>query len=142
MAGRGELFTAGRRASDVTQLLTIALARFGRPTVIAADRWREAELRDALEAARIPPATLEARGMGFRDGGADVRSFREAMLTGRVRPVTSLLLRSAMREAVTVSDPAGNAKLAKGVQGGRRLGARRRGGGGNLGGSSGRSIER
>ena len=36
----------------------------------------------------------------------------------------SLLLRSAMAEARTVSDPAGNAKLAKHNQGGRRVRAR------------------
>ena len=32
----------------------------------------------------------------------------------------SLAMGSAMRGAVTVSDPAGNLKLAKGTQGGRR----------------------
>ena len=40
---------------------------------------REAELRDALDAARIPPAAFEARGMGFMDGAADVRAFRRAV---------------------------------------------------------------
>ena len=39
-------------------------------------------------------------------------------------PWPSLLLRSAMSEARTISDPAGNAKLSKGAQGGRRLRAR------------------
>ena len=48
-----------------------ALDRFGRPSIVAADRWREAELRDALDKAGIPPAAFEARGMGFQDGGAD-----------------------------------------------------------------------
>ena len=67
---------------------------------------------------------LELRGMGFKDGGEDVRNFRQACLQGRVTPVPSLLLRSAMSEARTVSDPAGNAKLSKGTQGGRRLRAR------------------
>ena len=39
-------------------------------------------------------------------------------------PAPSHLLRSAMAEARTVSDPAGNAKLSKGSQGGRRVRAR------------------
>ena len=49
------------------------LARFGRPDLVVADRWREAELRDALEAAGVPPAALDVRGMGYRDGAEDVR---------------------------------------------------------------------
>ena len=50
--------------------------------------------------------------------------FRRACADRDVLPAPSLLLRSAMAEARTVSDPAGNAKLSKGSQGGRRLRAR------------------
>ena len=52
------------------------------------------------------------------------RLFRRKVLDGEVTPVVSLLLRMAMREARTVSDPAGNSKLAKSSEGGRRLRAR------------------
>ena len=121
---RGELLTLGRRSVDVDALLQAALSRFGRPVAVVADRWRESELRDALDRARIPPAAFTPRGMGFFHGGEDVRAFRRACADGRVVPVPSLLLRSAMAEARTVSDPAGNSKLAKGSQGGRRLRAR------------------
>ena len=62
--------------------------------------------------------------MGFKDGAEDVRAFRNGCADGRVTTVPSLLLRSAMSEARTVSDPAGNAKLCKGSQGGRRVRAR------------------
>ena len=96
---RGELLTLGRRTVPVADLLAEALSRFGRPTVVVADRWREGELRDALEAARIPAADLVVRGQGFRDGGEDVRAFRRACAEGRVTPSPSLLLRSAMAEA-------------------------------------------
>ena len=123
-ARRGELLTLGGRSVDVAALLRAALERLGRPSWVVADRWREAELRDALEAAAVPPAAFSARGMGFLDGAADVRAFRRACADGDVTPVPSLLLRSAMAEARTVSDPAGNAKLSKGSQGGRRLRAR------------------
>ena len=123
-AQRGELVTLGQRASDVSMLLQAALDRFGRPAVVVADRWREAELRDALDKAGIPAAELDVRGMGFKDGGEDVRSFQRAMADGRVTPIPSLLLRSAMSEARTVSDPAGNSKLSKNSQGGRRKRAR------------------
>lgn len=107
-------------AHDIGELLRAALDRFGAPARVVADRWREAELRDALNKAGVPPAALDVRGMDFQDGAADVRAFRRACLEGRVTPLRSLLMRSAMAEARTVSDPAGNQKLSKGVQGGRR----------------------
>ena len=123
-ARRGELVTLGQRASDVPELLQAALDRYGRPAVVVADRWREAELRDALDKGGVPGAELVVRGMGFKDGAEDVRGFRRALADGRVTPIPSLLLRSAMAEARTISDPAGNAKLSKSTQGGRRLRAR------------------
>ena len=124
MAERRELIVAGGRAVDIPALAVAALHRFGAPTAIAADRWREADLRDALDKADVPVATYEPRGQGYRDGGEDVRMFRRAAAEGRVVPAKSLLLRSAMAEARVVMDPAGNAKLAKQVEGGRRLRAR------------------
>ncbi len=120
MADRGELITVGRRVADVKALLSEALGRFGRPVALVADRWREGELRDALEALRFPEAALITRGMGYKDGAADVRSFRRAFLEGRVAPVPSLLLASAMAEDRTVSDPAGNQKMSRATEGGRR----------------------
>ena len=123
-AWRGELLSLGQNAVDISALLQAALQRFGRPSMIVADRWREAELRDALTAGGVPVTSLELRGQGFKDGGEDVRIFQRACADGRVTPVTSLLLRSAMSEARTVSDPAGNSKLSKNTQGGRRKRAR------------------
>ena len=99
----------------------MALDRFGPPSVIVCDRYREPELRQELEAAAIPgPCDLTVRGMGFKDGGQDVREFRRAVLDGRVKVRPSLLLRAALGGAIVVTDPAGNAKLAKQGQGGRR----------------------
>ena len=62
--------------------------------------------------------------MGFKDGAEDVRAFRRACAEGKVTPAPSLLLRASMAEARTVSDPAGNAKLSKGSEGGRRARAK------------------
>ena len=92
--------------------------------MIASDRWRDGDLREALQLAAFPFTALTLRGMGWRDGAEDVRAFQRAALDGRLSPVRSLLLRAAMADARTVSDPAGNAKLAKGSAGGRRLRAR------------------
>ena len=123
-AGAGDLVTAPGRVVPVQALLALALSRFGAPGAIAADRWRQGELVDALTLSPIPRCPLSWRGQGFRDGGEDVRAFRQSVLAGRVVPVRSLLMRAAMAEAVTLCDPAGNAKLAKGHEGGRRLRAR------------------
>ena len=124
MQRRGELIIAGQRVSDIASLLRTALERWGKPGVVVADRWREAELRQELEAVRFPVVPLVTRGMGFLDGAADVREFRSACLGDRVTPVRSLLLRYAIGEARVLLDPAGNAKLSKNASGGRRARAR------------------
>ena len=124
MAERGELLLVGRHVADVRALLGEVLDRWGRPAVIACDRWREGDLREALDAIRFPLAELAIRGQGFKDGGEDVRTFRKAIVGGDVVPTRSLLLRAAMGEARTIGDPAGNHKLAKKTEGGRRAEAR------------------
>ena len=123
-ARRGELISCGGAAVDVAALLREALQRFGRPAALASDRWRAAELCDALKSAAIPMAALSLRGQGYKDGAEDVRAFRRAIAEGRVTPVKSLLLTAAMGEARVLTDPAGNSKLAKGSEGGRRMRAK------------------
>ena len=119
-ARRGELLQLGEKISDVGQLLTAAYERFGVPVAIAADRWRVSELEEKLLIGGFPGCPLIERGQGFKDGAEDIRAMREACLTGKVTPTKSLLLRSAIREARTISDAAANEKLSKGSQGGRR----------------------
>ena len=124
MAERGELLQRGRRVSDVGALLSEALERWGVPAVIVCDRWREGELRQHLETLGFPATTLTVRGMGFKDGAADVRAFLDAALSGQLTPERSLLMRAAMTESRLESDPAGNRKLSKKGQGGRRQNAK------------------
>ena len=118
-AERGELIQEGQLVSDVQALLVEVRARWGAPAAIVCDRWREAELRQSLGAVKFPVIPLIVRGMGYRDGGQDVREFRSACLSDQVSPRRSLLLRSAMSGAKVSTDPAGNAKLAKGGEGRR-----------------------
>ena len=121
MRERGELLISGERVSSIAGLLAECLKRWGKPSAIVCDRWREAELRQALSRARFPSGSMIIiRGQGFKDGGEDVRDFRKAILDGHVRAPVSLLLRSALNEARVMTDPAGNSKLAKSTQGGRR----------------------
>lgn len=124
MSERGELIVAGQYVADVGALLSECLDRWGTPRVIVADRYRKAELRQCLASIAFPSAGFVDRGQGFRDGGQDTRSFRQAVGRGEVKPLRSLLLRSAMSEARVVTDAAGNAKLAGLTQGGRRRRAR------------------
>ena len=118
-AARGELFQAGLRVSDIGALLEECLKRWGAPAVIVCDRWRQAELRQELARVEFPRCDLITRGMGFFDGGADVREFRNACADGLVFPLRLLLLRAAMGGARVQTDPAGNSKLAKGGEGRR-----------------------
>ena len=124
MVERGELLLAGRHVADVRALLREVLDRWGRPGAIVCDRWREGDLHEALDAVRFPWTDVAVRGQGFRDGGEDVRTFRKAIIGGAVLPSRSLLLRAAMGEARAIGDPAGNWKLAKKTEGGRRAEAR------------------
>ena len=74
----------------------------------------------------MPLARLELRGMGFKDGGEDVRDFRRAVADGQViagsAPCCSLSAVGRGSGAWQIR-PA-TAKLAKGSEGGRRLRAR------------------
>ena len=124
MHERSELLLAGERVSDIEAMLREVLRRWGRPDVVSCDRWREAELRQSLAAVDFPPCSLIVRGAGFKDGAAGVRTFRAAFLKGDVKPQRSLLMRSGMAEAKVTGDAAGNFKLSKGCQGGRRYHAR------------------
>ena len=124
MYRRGELIQAGQFTPDLTAFLHECLKRWGKPACIVADRYAEASLREVLAKAGFPLTGLTLRGMGFRDGATDLDRFRRQLLRGKVTPVKSLLLRSAMSEARTVADPAGNEKLSKATQGGRRERAR------------------
>ena len=121
---RGELILSGDQVSDVRELLSEALDRWGTPAAIVADRFKKAELIGHLNALDFPTAALVLRGMGFRDGAEDVRGFQLAALSGKVTPVKSLLLRASMAEARLVGDVAGNFKLGKGTEGGRRARAK------------------
>ena len=109
----GELLAAGMRIVDVPKLLQIALQRFGVPAVVVADRWRAAELTQSLDAAGFPGAELVVRGMGWRDGSADCRSFVSAAVSREIRTHKSALLTWGISGAVVMKDPAGNIKLQK-----------------------------
>ena len=118
----GELLISDRRIPDVPALFSEAETRFGgRPDRIVCDRWRIAELRDALDDSSWQAVPLVARGQGFRDGAEDIRTWSKAVVERRVNPVLpARLLTAALAEAVVITDAAGNSKLAQNTEGGRR----------------------
>ena len=84
-----------------------------------ADRYRQGEAQDALQAAAVSwPLAWRAVGSG-RHGSEDIRSFAKAVEAGELRPGESLLLRAAIAESVLRHDGNGNPSLEKGRQRGR-----------------------
>ena len=120
MADRNELLTMGERVVPAAGFLKAIMEHLDAwpITCFTADRYRQAEFEEAMAAASIRVPVVW-RGQGFRDGAEDVERFRRAIFDGEVLSPPSLLLRSAFSEAVTISDAAGNAKLAKGRSTGR-----------------------
>ena len=119
-ADAGELITTPGRVADLGVLIREAAARWGPPQAVSYDRYRAAEVLDALDRAGIPPCPTFERPAGFAGGGEDLRSFRRCTLRGDVAPDVQLSTRTAFSEAVVVADSSGNLKLAKGGEGGRR----------------------
>ena len=120
----GELRLNDGRVAGIAELLERARDEWGVPEVLVCDRWRIAELRDVLDRLALRPAVMP-RGQGYKDGNDDVRRFRVAVAEKRVHPARQfMLLEAGIADAVVTSDPAGNVKLAKSTEGGRRACAR------------------
>ena len=115
MEDRGELMTMGELVVPPAEWLQRMMAKLdGYPVAcIVGDRFREGEFRDALRAAKLDRVPFIPRGNGYRDGGEDCERCRTLIFDGKVKMVPSLLMRSAMSEAIVVIDDSGNSKLSK-----------------------------
>ena len=120
MAARGELITTPGRVVNPGALIALALERYGFPMVVVCDFHRLSELKQALEDNGIPPSLVVTRRMGWGDGAEDCSRFQRAVLERRLRTPVSLVARSAIAGARTVTDKIDNTKLAKGTEAGRR----------------------
>ena len=85
MQDRGELSTLGDQTVPVAPWLVEVMAHVeGEPVAaITADRYKQAELGEAIDRAGIR-APIVWRGQGFRDGGEDCERFRRAVFDGKV----------------------------------------------------------
>ena len=114
MASRGELSTLGHATVPVAAWLSEVMRHVEgeRVAALVMDRYKQAELGQAIDAARIR-APLVWRGFGFKDGNEDCERFRRSCFDGQVKAGPSLLLRSAFADTVCLRDPSNNIKLAK-----------------------------
>ena len=118
MAKRGELLTLGNHVVDLDGVPGRHPCRVRRSILHCRGSLARRSCCGKLwTKRRFHLATWLYVGKGFRDGGVDLDAFRRACLNGEVMPEVSLLLRSAMREARSISDPAGNEKALQGNRG-------------------------
>lgn len=114
MKERGELSVLGENTVPPGPWLAsvVKLAADANISCIVGDRFRHAEFVEAMQSAGLKVPFIW-RGFGWKDGSEDIERFRRALFDGHVKTCPSLLLRSAFADAITLIDPAGNAKLAK-----------------------------
>ena len=117
MVDRGELRTYPGRVTPCAAFLGDVAARLDGVRVLAAgaDRYRQSEALDALDAAGVR-WPLVWRGTGAAPGAhgsADVRALQRAVLARRIKVRPSLLLRHAIGESSIRTDGAGNPALDK-----------------------------
>ena len=124
MVDAGELHLLGDATVPVEALLAIALGISGPPAALLADQYRRIELAAGMQTVFGGHRTLIPRSRSWQAASEDLRLFREAFLDGEVTPARSLLLRAALGAAVVVTDQAGNSRLGKATEGGRRRKAR------------------
>ena len=113
----GELWTYPGRVTPVSEFLADVADRLqGEEVVLAgADRFRRAEVTDALERAEVQ-WPMEWRGQGasaMADGSHDVRAFQRLVLGAKLKVRESLLLRHAIFESVLRRDASGNPAIDK-----------------------------
>ena len=121
MLERGELRAFPGRVTPAGPFLEwVAELLDGEEVALAlADRYRQAEAMDAMDAAGVGwPVEWRAQGSG-KDGSADVRAFQRSIESGDLRPGRSLGLAAAIRESEIRWDLNGNPALQKGRARGR-----------------------
>ena len=115
MFERGELLTLGQQVVDVPAFVSAMVAKLGGHPIqaLCCDRFRQSEFLEALAKTGLQIAPTW-RGQGWVQSGEDTERFRQFAFDRRIKAERSLLLRSALGDCVTLVDPTGAAKIAKG----------------------------
>ncbi len=80
---------------------------------ISYDRWRIEDFKSLIENEGLSIAPLEPFGQGFKDMAPAVDEFERKLLEKEIRHNNNPVMTWCMANAVVVSDPAGNRKIAK-----------------------------
>ena len=121
MEKRGELKTYPGRVTPVALFLSDVAADLAgcRVSRLAADGYKDSEIMDWLDRARLRwPREFRRVGAG-KDGGADVRAFQRLVLTRKLKMRASLALSTAIANSTIRRDGNGNPGLDKSRSRGR-----------------------
>ncbi len=117
---RGELNQIGKSTVPVADWLRKIISQIDGEKIAAlvADGYKKAEISEALVATgfRCP---IIWRRMVWQEASEDCDRFRRAAFDGEIACDPSLLMRSALADAVVLTDASGNIKIAKGRSTGR-----------------------
>ncbi|GAB5449904.1 MAG: terminase large subunit [Halioglobus sp.] len=115
MAQEGELFTMGGQVVPVAEWIQAVLAHVVDCNVVCvvADRFRQSLVEEGIHQAGQHYLPIIYRRNGWFDGGEDISRWRSAVLDGELQTKPSLLMRSAVSDAVCQRDDAGNTRLSK-----------------------------
>ena len=105
------LMDAGLRVQEPATLWGEILRRWGFPTLLIADRFREGELLDASDG----QAPLESRVTRWSEAASDIRALRRGVLDGpfSVDPKCADLIAASLAVAQVKNDDQGNTRLTK-----------------------------
>lgn len=90
---------------DLTQFFDVA--------DIGYDRWRIEDLKQIIEREGLSVPPLEPFGQGFKDMAPALDEFEQRLLNGTLKHDGNPVMTWCAANVVTVSDPAGNRKVAK-----------------------------
>ena len=98
-----------------------ALRLAGERATMAADRYRRAEVSEAMSQAALGwPVAWRGQGHSHTaDGSRDVRAFQRLVLAGQWRGQRSLLMEQAIAQSSITRDASGNPKLLRAKSTGR-----------------------
>ena len=121
MHKRGELRTYPGRVTPVSDFLADVAADLAGVKVhrLAADAYKDSEIRDFLDRAGLRWAYEFRRVGAGKDGSRDVRALQRLILNARLSLTDSLALRTAVANSAIRRDANGNAALDKATSRGR-----------------------
>ena len=129
---QGELLISSDRVPRISELIHRAFERFGKPSKIVCDKHRLTEFRDILsidsdlyKTDGVFEIPLISTGNTFKEQSQVIRTWRSCIAERKLSFVKPCdIFTYGLIEAVIISNPDGDEKLAVQTEGGRRTNAR------------------